>query len=140
MNSNKDIRHSGKVVEITPEITRVEIISESACSACHAKGLCSLGESKVKVVEVPTSAWMNLKVGDTVDVLLKTSMGFKAVWLAYAVPLVVLVAALMGLLAAGVGEVSAALGSIALVALYYLVIWLFRNRLRNEYTFKIQQQ
>ena len=107
MNSNKDIRHSGKVVEITPEITRVEIISESACSACHAKGLCSLGESKVKVVEVPTSAWMNLKVGDTVDVLLKTSMGFKAVWLAYAVPLVVLVAALMGLLAAGVGEVFA---------------------------------
>ena len=100
MNSNKDIRHSGKVVEITPELTRVEIISESACSACHAKGLCSLGESKVKVVEVPTSAWMNLKVGDTVDVLLKTSMGFKAVWLAYAVPLVVLVAALMGLLAA----------------------------------------
>lgn len=140
MNSNKDIRHSGKVVEITPEITRVEIISESACSACHAKGLCSLGESKVKVVEVPTSAWMNLKVGDTVDVLLKTSMGFKAVWLAYAVPLVVLVATLMGLLAAGVGEVFAALGSIALVALYYLVIWLFRNRLRNEYTFKIQQQ
>ena len=137
MNSNKDIRHSGKVVEITPELTRVEIISESACSACHAKGLC---ESKVKVVEVPTSAWMNLKVGDTVDVLLKTSMGFKAVWLAYAVPLVVLVAALMGLLAAGVGEVFAALGSIALVALYYLVIWLFRNRLRNEYTFKIQQQ
>ena len=140
MNSNKDIRHSGKVVEITPELTRVEIISESACSACHAKGLCSLGESKVKVVEVPTSAWMNLKVGDTVDVLLKTSMGFKAVWLAYAVPLVVLVAALMGLLASGVGEVFAALGSIALVALYYLVIWLFRNRLRNEYTFKIQQQ
>ena len=140
MNSNKDIRHSGKVVEITPELTRVEIISESACSACHAKGLCSLGESKVKVVEVPTSAWMNLKVGDTVDVLLKTSMGFKAVWLAYAVPLVVLVAALMGLLAAGVGEVFAALASIALVALYYLVIWLFRNRLRNEYTFKIQQQ
>lgn len=140
MNSNKDIRHSGKVVEITPELTRVEIISESACSACHAKGLCSLGESKVKVVEVPTSAWMDLKVGDTVDVLLKTSMGFKAVWLAYAVPLVVLVAALLGLLAAGASEVLAALGSIALVAIYYLVIWLFRNRLRNEYTFKIQQQ
>ena len=49
MNSSSEISHRGKVVSITPEITRVEIVSESACGACHAKGLCSLGDAKVKV-------------------------------------------------------------------------------------------
>ena len=54
MNSSSEISHRGKVVSITPEITRVEIVSESACGACHAKGLCSLGDAKVKVVEQPS--------------------------------------------------------------------------------------
>ena len=120
MNSNSEISHRGKVVSITPEITRVEIVSESACGACHAKGLCSLGDTKVKVVELPTSGWSDIKVGDEVDVVLKASMGHKAVFLAYLIPLVILVAALLGLTSAGVPELWSGLAAIAAVAVYYL--------------------
>ena len=138
MASNSEISHRGRIVSITPELTTVQIISESACAACHAKGLCSLGDSTVKEVELPTRGWDNWQVGDEVSVVLRASMGHKAVWLAYVVPLVVMVAVLLATLSAGGSELLAGLLSIGAVALYYGVIWLLRTRLRNEYIFNIK--
>lgn len=139
MNSNRDISHKGRVLEVSPQFTTVEIISESACSACHAKGLCSLSESKAKTVLVPTSGWDSFSPGDEVNVILKLTMGYKAVWLAYVVPLFVLVAVLLGLCALGVNELYAGLGAIGTVALYYFIIFLLRNKLNNQYIFKIEK-
>ncbi|MBP5336854.1 MAG: SoxR reducing system RseC family protein [Bacteroidales bacterium] len=139
MSSNSsEISHRGRIVSITPEITTVEIVSESACAACHAKGLCSLGDSTVKQVELPTRGWDNYDVGQEVNVVLRASMGHKAVWLAYVIPLIILVAALLGTLAAGGSELLAGGVAIGAIALYYLVIWLLRGRLRNEYIFNIK--
>ena len=138
MSSYSEITHRGRIVSITPEYTTVEIVSESACAACHAKGLCSLGDSKVKQVEVPTRGWDNYAVGQEVSVVLRATMGHKAVWLAYGVPLLVLVAALLGILSAGGSELVAGLGAIGAVAVYYGVIWLLRDRLRKEYVFNIK--
>ncbi len=135
---NSEITHRGRIVSITPEFTTVEIVSESACAACHAKGLCSLGDSKVKQVEVPTRGWDNFTVGQEVSVVLRATMGHKAVWLAYGVPLLVLVAALLGILSAGGSELIAGLCAIGAVAVYYGVIWLLRDRLRKEYVFNIK--
>ncbi len=138
MSSYSEITHRGRIVSITPEYTTVEIVSESACAACHAKGLCSLGDSKVKQVELPTRGWDNYSVGQEVSVVLRATMGHKAVWLAYVVPLIILVAALLGILSAGGTELLAGLGAIGAVALYYGVIWLMRERLRKEYVFNIK--
>ena len=138
MSSSSEISHRGRIVAITPEVTTVEIVSESACAACHARGLCSLGDSTVKQVELPTRGWDNYSVGQEVNVVLRASMGHKAVWLAYVIPLLIMVAALLGALAAGGSELLAGLLAIVAIALYYLVIWLLRGRLRNEYIFNIQ--
>jgi len=138
MSSSSEISHRGRIVAITPEITTVEIVSESACAACHAKGLCSLGDSTVKQIELPTRGWDNYSVGQEVDVVLRASMGHKAVWLAYVIPLLIMVAALLGTLSAGGSELLAGLVAIGAIAFYYLVIWLLRGRLRNEYIFNIK--
>ena len=138
MSSNNDIAHRGRIVSVTPEVTTVEIISESACSACHAKGLCSLGDATVKQVELPTRGWDNYREGDEVQVVLRASMGHKAVWLAYVVPLAVMVAALLATLAAGGSELLAGGIAILAIALYYTTIWLLRSRLKNEYVFNIK--
>ena len=138
MSSNSEISHRGRIVSITPEITTVEIVSESACAACHAKGLCSLGDSTVKQVELPTRGWDNYSVGQEVNVVLRASMGHKAVWLAYVIPLIILVAALLGTLSAGGSELLSGGVAIGAIAFYYLVIWLLRGRLRNEYIFNIK--
>ena len=134
----EQVTHTGKVVSMTPKTTTVQIVSQSACSECHAAGLCGLSEYTEKAVEVPTSPSATYGVGDEVQVVLKASMGFKAVWIAYFLPLVVLLAVALGLIALGVPEVVSGLAGIGAVALYYLVVWLLRDRLRNEYVFTIQ--
>ena len=138
MSSSSEISHRGRIVSITQEVTTVQIVSESACSACHAKGLCSLGDSTVKEVELPTRGWDNYQVGDEVSVVLQASMGHKAVWLAYVLPLVLMAAALLVTLSAGGSELLAGGVAIAAVALWYAVLWLLRDRLRNEYIFNIK--
>ena len=139
MSSNKEITHRGRIVDITPEVTTVDIISESACAACHARSLCSLSESKSKTITVPTRGWDNFQPGDEVDVVLKATMGYKAVWLAYVIPLFVLLAVLLCLLKLGKGELLSGLVAIGAVGVYYLVIWLMRGRLQNEYIFNIKK-
>ena len=134
----EQVTHTGKVVSMTPKTTTVQIVSHSACSECHAAGLCGLSEFTEKAVEVPTSPSATYGVGDEVQVVLKASMGFKAVWIAYFLPLVVLLAITLGLIAAGVPEVLSGLAGIGAVALYYLIVWIRRDRLRNEYVFTIQ--
>ena len=134
----EEITHKGRIVAIDPDITTVEIIAESACASCHAKGLCGLGEEKVKQIQVRTSAWHPRQVGDEVVVVLKKAMGYKAVFIAYGMPLVVLFVVLMVLTQLGVGELYAGLGAIGAVILCYLGIFLFRNKISKEYSFYLK--
>lgn len=134
-----DVFHKGRIVSVTPELTTVEIVSESACSACHAKGLCGLGESKTKAVQLPTSGWNDYKEGDEVTLVLKASMGHKAVWIAYVIPLFILVGALLAALACGIGEVLSGVCAILALAVYYFIVWMLRGRLKNEYIFNIKR-
>jgi sigma-E factor negative regulatory protein RseC len=134
----EQVKHTGKVVSMTPQLTTVQIVSHSACSSCHAAGLCGLSEYAEKAIQVPTDPYAAYGVGDEVQVVLKASMGMKAVWLAYFLPLVILLAVALGLIALGVSEVVAGLSGIAAVGVYYLGLWLFREKLQDEYVFTIQ--
>lgn len=136
----EQVSHTGKVVSMTPQVTTVQIVSHSACSSCHASGLCGLSEYTEKAIQVPADPYAHYGVGDEVQVVLKASMGMKAVWIAYVLPLVVLLAVTLGLIALGVGEVASGLAGIGAVGVYYLAVWLFRDRLRNEYVFTIEEK
>ena len=138
--SQESVSHAGKVIAADPQVITVEIVSESACGACHAKGLCGVGEQKVKQVVVPTPVSETYAVGEDVFVDLKASMGHKAVWIAFALPLVVLLAVILILLQAGVGELAAGLAGIGALAVYYFCIWLLRDRLRDQYIFTIRKK
>ena len=135
---SESVSHTGKIVRITPEVTTVSILQHAACGECHAAGLCGMADLAEKTVDVPTDPYAFHKVGDQVEVLLKASMGLKAVWLCYAIPLVVLLGVVVGLLSAGVPEVPAGLTGLAAIGLYYLLLYLFRNKLKNEYIFTIK--
>lgn len=137
--SAPEISHIGKIVAIDADFITVEIVAESACATCHAAGMCGTADATHKAITVPATMG-DWTVGQEVQVLLKRSMGFKAVWLAYAIPLAVLLAVLLGLNAAGVGELASGLVAIGAVALYYLVLLLFRDKLRNEYSFYIKEK
>jgi len=136
--SKGSVSHKGKVIKMTPQVTTVAILQHSACGECHAAGLCGMADLAEKTVDVPADPYATYNVGDEVEVLLKASMGMKAVWLAYCIPLVILLAIILGLLALGVGEVVTGVAGLAAIGLYYLGLWLLRDKLQNEYIFTIK--
>ena len=133
-----EISHIGKVIAVDAQFTAVEIISESACADCHAASLCGLDGMKVKVIEVPTRAGVMCAPGDRVYVGMKVTMGHKAVWLAYVAPLFLLLAAFAIANVLHAGELVCGLVGIAAVALYYFLLYAFRDRLRDSAEFYIK--
>ena len=140
MAAGKEISHKGKVLEVKGNVVSVERSSQSACSACHASGLCSMSEAVSKVVEVPVADPASFAPGETVDVLLAPSMGLKAVLAAYVAPLLVLVALCIGLSYTGIGELYTGLSGLAGVALYYLCLYLSKGRIAGEYAFTVRKE
>ena len=137
-----EITHTAKVLEMTPEYTTIEILVHSACSECHAKGVCGISETEEKVISLPTDPYATYNVGDEVILCTKKSMGYKAIWISYVAPLVVLMILILSLSkvfeSSAQKELIAGLGSLGGVALYYFVIWLLRRKLNNEFVFYIK--
>ena len=125
---------------MTPDFTSVEITVSSACASCHAKSLCGMSEEQEKVIMLPTDPYATYKVGDEVQVCTKMSMGFKAAWISYVIPLAVLMGLILILTSVGVNELIAAGAAVGGVGLYYFVIWLLRDKLNNEFVFYIKNQ
>lgn len=133
-----EISHTGRITAIEPDVTTVEIVRTSACGECRARSFCGMGESRTKTVLVPTDAFAMHGVGDEVEVCMKRTMGLKAVWISYVVPLIILLACVLAAPRLGAGELATGLCAIGAVALYYLVIFLLRGKLDNEFVFYIK--
>ena len=134
----EEISHRGRIVSIGNTVTEVEIIRTSACAGCHARNLCGYSEQQTKVVTVPTDGFAMHAVGDEVDLRMKQSMGMKAVWISYVVPLLVLIIAVLASSAFGMPELYVGLTGIACVAVYYFIVFLLREKLNNQFVFYIK--
>lgn len=137
MAKKNEIVHDGKIIDITPDFTSVEIVSSSACSSCHAKGLCGMSEEQEKIIMVPTDPYTVYSVGDHVKVKTKMTMGLKAVWISYVIPLVILMILILSLSSVIGNELLVGVIAVAGVAVYYFFIWLFRDRLSDQFEFYI---
>ena len=135
------VKHLGEVIRIEGDVVAVRMTVNSACSACHAKGVCGVSEQTDKIVEVETADASMYKVGDSVEVaLLQRDMGSKSVILAYVVPFFVLTLALVGALLLGASEGVAVLSALVGVALWYGVLYLVRDKVKNRIKFIIIKQ
>ena len=135
------IKHAGEVIGVEGNKVIVRMVVNSACSGCHAKAVCGVDESKDKIVEVVTLAASEYAVGDSVEVALRQkSMGVMSVLLAYVIPFFVLSLLLYGVSALGGSDEMAALSALAGVGLYYIGLWLVRDKVRNKIEFTITKQ
>ncbi len=132
------IDHLGIVDRIEGDVAHVKINSESACSACHAKGVCGAADQEEKFLDVPLSG-ASYKSGEQVHVQVARRLGFKAVALGYFYPFLLLMGVLILLILIGMSELKA--GSLALLSIlpYYLLLYLFRKRIESTFTFSIKK-
>ena len=136
MESTQNIEHEGIVVSISDRKIIVKIMAQSACSGCHAKGACSAADLQDKLVDIIPDG-QPYQTGQRVIITGHQSLGFKAVLYAYVIPSILVIGALIGAYATTGNDIASAIISLICVALYYGVIYLFRNRLQKTFTFTI---
>ena len=154
-SKRKMIKHDGIIIALNEDGTAlVRIVQTSACAACKAKAMCASAESVEKEMEVVLFGDEQWAVGNEVEVMVQQKMGWKAVVLAYLLPFFVMLAVMFvgnELLAMGDGATGilgdeakreAVLGTVALcaMALYYLVLGMFKDRLQKEFSFTARKR
>lgn len=132
------ISHPGVVVGINDKDIEIEILSSSMCGSCGIKSACGMSEMQEKRVMVPKPADKEFIVGQPVKIIMNTSQGNKAALFAYFIPAFLLVAIIVILSNLSIKEWIAALVGIGVIAVYYLVLYFFRNKLRDNFTYEIK--
>ena len=120
------------------EIT-VEVIVSSACSGCHAKSICIPSDRRQERIVVKNTRNEQYEVGETVELLLETSAGNKAVVLAYVLPLIVLLVLLFGCYALTHKELLSVGISVLGVGIYYLILKSAGKSVEKGITFGIRK-
>ena len=132
------IDHSGVIERIEGSQLFIQIVQQSACADCHAKGMCSASDSKTKIIEV-TDFSGKYKAGDTVTVCGKISTGLFAVLLAFVLPICAIVGVIiLGNTLQWNEGISALIGLLALIP-YYLALYLFRDQMKKKFVFSIRK-
>ncbi len=133
------ISHSGIVESVESESVKVRILQTSACASCKVAGYCNASESKEKVVDVRGMGRSSVRVGDKVTVTASRSVAARALLLAFGIPFAILVAVLFATVIITSSETMGALVAMGALLPYYAVLYLLRDRLRNNITFHIEK-
>lgn len=132
------IRHKGIVQRQDDETIFVSIVAQSACDACHAKGICNVTDLREEIVEVPRVHGKSFTNGDQVEVVMKKTLGTHAVMLGYVIPFMLVIATLIISLAVTGKEGFSGLLALLILVPYYLLLYTMKSRLKKTFTFNIR--
>lgn len=137
MSTNR-ISHIGIVDAIVNDCVRVRIIQNAACGSCSAAKLCRSSEQKEKLIDVATPNASDYEIGQEVTVVGSVSQGLKATLWAYVLPLVLMVVAMALTTLSGCTDVIVALSALGVLAVYYLGLFLLRDKMEQKLAFQIK--
>ena len=131
------VSHPGVVVGVSDKDLDIEILSSSSCGSCGIKSACGMSEMKEKRVTVPKPDDREFIVGQPVSIKMSVRQGNKAALFAYFIPAVIMIALIVILSNLNIKEWIAALAGIGIVVVYYLVLYFFREKLKEEFRYEI---
>lgn len=133
------IKHIGVVESVEKTLIKVRMAQPAACSSCEAARHCHASESKMKIIDAYASSLSHpFRAGQEVEVVGRSAQARRAVVLAFVIPFILLVSALATGILLGWSEPVAALMGISVLVPYYLLLFLFRERLRSQFRFTVQ--
>lgn len=138
MSSLSCIEQSGIVEEISQGSVKVRFTQHAACGSCSAKMLCGMTESTDDRVSVPVCS-NNFSVGEQVKLQMIRSLGLKAVLLAYVLPVVLIITALLVFNLLGINELISGLFSLGILLPYFLILSFKKHLLKKTFTFSISK-
>ena len=131
------IKHEGIIQDIRPEKITVKILNQSACAGCHIKSACSMADVKEKYIDVSSPDNENWEKGEKVMVLCNEELGFIALFWAYVLPFILVISTLLICTSLKLGELYSGLISLGILVPYYIILSLFKDRLKKKFSFRI---
>ena len=132
------IRHQGKVERIEKDKVFVRIEQKAACSDCHASSVCFVADKKDKIIEV-NDCTGSYALQEEVDISVRSSMGLSAVVIAYAIPLLFVILAVVVGLFVSKSEVVGGVTGLSVLVAYYFVLYLMRDKIKKKLVFTLSK-
>ena len=135
----KKINHSGKVLKVNENKVWAEILVSEACGSCQAKNMC-FSKGKAMTIEAQKTENQEFKIGEEVNVNFEQHLATTSVFLAYVLPLIIFFVVMFSVIAITDSQDMGCLSALATIPLYYIMLYTFRNRLRNTFKFKVDKK
>ena len=122
------ISHIGIVTNCDEKKAIVQLLDSEECDSCTLKGICGVDDDRSRF-EVPQQG---LHVGDQVSLELSASAGLEAMFWAYGLPFLLMIAVIIGGAYAGVEEKWIGILSLFILIPYYLILSVFKKILKSH--------
>ncbi|HCC70380.1 MAG TPA: hypothetical protein DEQ09_04415 [Bacteroidales bacterium] len=138
MQNNNTIEHTGIVKSVENKHVIVNIVQHPACSGCIASGICDLSDQKNK--EIKAVGLEGVRAGDEVSVIMKQSMGFRALFLGYLLPFLIVMLILIVMTSLSFSEPVSGIAAVSSLIPYYSLLYIKRNKIGKSFSFTIKKQ
>ena len=135
------VEQKGIVIKKQENKVVVKIEQKSTCSSCHARGACTSLDKKDKEIEIKTKDTQNYNIGDEVIITISTKLGMKAVFIAFVLPLILIVVALfLSIKLFTLSQSLSALISLVVLSAYYFFLYKQNLFLSKQFNFTIKEK
>jgi sigma-E factor negative regulatory protein RseC len=130
-----EIKHMGTVTELNNDSVVVHVEQRAACAGCSSQASCTLSsEKKDMFIEVHHPRPTLFSVGETVQLVSTQKRLYTAVFIAYVLPLLGMMAVVVGCVQGLNNEILAALMGLLFCGIYALLLYF----LPQKWTTKLQ--
>jgi positive regulator of sigma E activity len=134
---HENIEHPDIIHKIENGRIWVNISQQSACGNCHSKTMCGMAEVADKTVEV-NGTGRTLNTGQQVIISLRKTSGYKALFLGYLIPFVLLLGTLILSLRITQNEALSAMLAIFILIPWYGALYYKRDSIKAAFRFYIK--
>ena len=136
--AEKPISHEAIVESRGKSRISLIITGNPACTSCHAKSSCSISGDKEKRLSIPHRGSI-VETGDKVRVTLSQSLGFRALFLGYVLPFLLILAILLIMSLITDNELLTGLASLGVLLPYFIFLRFFRDRIDRKFIYQLSK-
>lgn len=138
MSEINTIEHTGVVKAIDDNSIDVRIVSHPSCAGCAATNICDVSGKNEKIIKAHKIS--GLEIGEEVFVLMSQEQGFRALFLGYILPFLIVLCIMIILSSIKLNELMAGLIALGSLIPYYLTIYFSRESIGKKFSFSIKKQ
>ena len=134
----KQIEHEGDVVSICGNAMVVRIVAPPACAGCAAKSRCMPSDNNYRDIHVENFSG-SFVYGERVRVIMRQSLGFRALCIGYLFPFVVTLTTLIVVYQTTRNEFASGLSALLSLIPYFIIVKLLNRKISKNFGFTVQK-